>query len=146
MTTHERVVVPPVAAAVCQVRVAVARVLADAKRERRGEALARLHVDVDVEQLLAHLLVVPGLAQAEHVHAVGELLDLDVAKTPLIVEHEYGPARVQEKSLLAPILEGSISFTRKIDEAAAAMFALQNEVLPSQGIPVQGVGREAFRS
>jgi hypothetical protein len=26
------------------------------------------------------------------------------------------------------------------------MFALQNEVLPAQGIPVQGHGREAFRS
>jgi hypothetical protein len=50
------------------------------------------------------------------------------------------------KARLAPILEGSIAFTRKIDEAAGAMFALQNEVLAAQGIPVQGRGREAYRS
>ena len=82
----------------------------------------------------------------DHQLAARELLELDFAKTPLIVEHEYGPARVQNKNELAPILAGSIAFTRKIDEAAAAMFALQNEVLPAQGIPVQGRGREAYRS
>ena len=71
---------------------------------------------------------------------------MDFEQAPLIVEHEYGPARVQEKSKLAPILKGSIEFTRRIDEAAAAMYALQNEVLPAQGIPVQGVGRESYRS
>jgi len=82
----------------------------------------------------------------DHQLAARELLELDLEKAPLIVEHEYGPARVQDKDLLAPILKGSVEFTRKIDEAAAAMYALQNEVLPSQGIPVQGVGREAYRS
>ena len=82
----------------------------------------------------------------DHQLAARELLTLDLDQVPLIVEHEYGPARVQEKELLAPILKGSIEFTRKIDEAAAAMYALQNEVLPAQGIPVQGVGREAYRS
>ncbi len=82
----------------------------------------------------------------DHQLAARELLEIDFERAPLIVEHEYGPARVQDKDLLAPILKGSIEFTRKIDEAAAAMFALQNEVLPSQGIPVQGVGREAYRS
>lgn len=82
----------------------------------------------------------------DHQLAARELLDLDFASAPLIVEHEYGPARVQEKAKLAPILAGSIEFTRRIDEAAAAMFALQNEVLPAQGIPVQGVGRQAYRS
>ena len=60
--------------------------------------------------------------------------------------HEYGPARVQDREALAPILKGSIEFTRRIDQAAAAMFALQHEVLPAQGIPVQGVGRQAYRS
>ena len=82
----------------------------------------------------------------DHQLAARELLDFDAATTPLIVEHEYGPARVQERALLEPILAGSIAFTRHIDEAAAAMYALQNEVLPSQGIPVQGIGREAYRS
>jgi sugar phosphate isomerase/epimerase len=82
----------------------------------------------------------------DHQLAARELLDIDIKQTPLIVEHEYGPARVQDKDLLAPILKGSIEFTRKIDQAAAAMFALQNEVLPSQDIPVQGVGRQAYRS
>jgi hypothetical protein len=62
------------------------------------------------------------------------------------VEHEYPPARVQEKSLLQPILAGSIAFTRHIDQAAADMFALQHEVLAAQGIPIQGVGRQAYRS
>jgi sugar phosphate isomerase/epimerase len=82
----------------------------------------------------------------DHQLAARELLDLDIAATPLIVEHEYPAARVQDKELLKPILQGSMAFTRHIDEAAAAMYALQHEVLASQGIPVQGVGRQAYRS
>ncbi len=82
----------------------------------------------------------------DHQLAVRELLDLDPATTPLIVEHEYGPARTQDKDLLRPILTGSLAFTRHIDRAAASMFALQHQVLPSQNIPVQGWGRHAFRS
>jgi sugar phosphate isomerase/epimerase len=82
----------------------------------------------------------------DHQLAARELLPLDVANTHLVVEHEYGPARVQEKERLKPILQGSIAFTRHIDEAAAAMFALQHEVLKAQNIPIQGVGRQAYRS
>ena len=82
----------------------------------------------------------------DHQLAARELLDFDVANTPLIVEHEYPAARVQDKEALAPILKGSIAFTRYIDQAAAAMYSLQNEVLAAQGIPVQGIGREAYRS
>jgi sugar phosphate isomerase/epimerase len=82
----------------------------------------------------------------DHQLAARELLDLDVARTPLIVEHEYPPARVQDPEALLPILKGSIAFTRAIDRAAAAMYALQCEVLAAQGIPVQGRGREPYRS
>ncbi|HKQ90154.1 MAG TPA: TIM barrel protein [Blastocatellia bacterium] len=82
----------------------------------------------------------------DHQLAARELLKLDVANTYLIVEHEYPKARIQDKEKLKPILQGSIAFTRRIDEAAACMFALQNEVLASQDIPVQGVGRQAYRS
>jgi sugar phosphate isomerase/epimerase len=82
----------------------------------------------------------------DHQLAARELLALDVANTHLVVEHEYPPARVQDKQRLRPILEGSIAFTRKIDEAAACMYALQRQVLPAQDIPVQGRGREAYRS
>jgi len=82
----------------------------------------------------------------DHQLAARELLDFDVATTPLIVEHEYPAARVQDRDLLEPILKGSIAFTRHIDRAAAAMYSLQNEVLAAQGIPIQGVGREAYRS
>ena len=82
----------------------------------------------------------------DHQLAARELLDIDFATTPLIVEHEYPPARVQERELLQPILAGSISFTRHIDRAAADMYALQQEVLAAQDIPIQGVGRQAYRS
>jgi sugar phosphate isomerase/epimerase len=82
----------------------------------------------------------------DHQLAARELLALDVAATPLIVEHEYPPARIQDRARLKPILAGSIAFVRHIDEAAASMYALQHEVLAAQGIPVQGVGREAYRS
>ena len=82
----------------------------------------------------------------DHQLAARELLDIDPAETYLVVEHEYPPARIQDKDALAPILKGSIDFTRAIDEAAAAMYALQHEVMAAQGIPVQGVGREAYRS
>jgi sugar phosphate isomerase/epimerase len=82
----------------------------------------------------------------DHQLAARELLDMDFATTPLIVEHEYTPARVQDKELLAPILAGSVSFTRNIDRAAADMFALQHQVLAAQDIPIQGFGRQAYRS
>jgi hypothetical protein len=77
----------------------------------------------------------------EHQLAARELLKLDIAKTPLVIEHEYPSARIQDKDRLKPILMGSIAFARKIDEAAACMYALHHEVLPAQGIPVQGRGR-----
>ena len=82
----------------------------------------------------------------DHQLAARELLPLDPADTHLVVEHEYPLARVQERDKLKPILQGSIAFTRHIDEAAACMYALQHEVLKSQNIPVQGIGREAYRS
>jgi sugar phosphate isomerase/epimerase len=82
----------------------------------------------------------------DHQLAARELLQIDPAKTWLVVEHEYPRARIQDAALLAPILKGSLAFTRAIDAAAAAMYALQHEVLASQGIPVQGIGREAYRS
>jgi sugar phosphate isomerase/epimerase len=82
----------------------------------------------------------------DHQLAARELLALDVANTHLIVEHEYPPARIQDQARLKPILSGSIAFVRHIDQAAADMYALQHEVLRAQDIPIQGVGREAYRS
>jgi sugar phosphate isomerase/epimerase len=82
----------------------------------------------------------------DHQLAARELLELDVANTHLVVEHEFPPARIQDAERLKPILQGSLAFTRCIDQAAACMFALQHEVLAAQGIPAQGVGREPFRS
>ena len=69
----------------------------------------------------------------------------DPSKTHLVVEHEYPPARIQDKARLTPILQGSIAFVRHIDEAAASMYAL-HQALEAQGIPVQGVGRQAYRT
>ncbi len=82
----------------------------------------------------------------DHQLAARELLPLDPANTHLIVEHEYPRARIQDREKLMPILKGSIAFTRKIDQAAACMYALQREVLGAQKIPVQGIGRQAYRS
>ncbi len=82
----------------------------------------------------------------DHQLAARELLPLSPANTFLVVEHEYPPARVQDQAALAPILAGSLAFVRAIDQAAAAMYALQHEVLPAQGMPVQGIGREPYRS
>lgn len=82
----------------------------------------------------------------DHQLAARELLAIDPEKTYLVVEHEYPRARIQDRARLKPILAGSLAFTRAIDEAAAAMYALQHEVLGSQGMPAQGFGREAYRS
>jgi len=82
----------------------------------------------------------------DHQLAARELLELDILRTPLIVEHEYPPARIQDRDRLAPILKGSVAFVRNIDRAAASMYALQHEVLAAQGIPVQGIGRQPYRS
>jgi hypothetical protein len=53
---------------------------------------------------------------------------------------------MQDRRRLAPILAGSLAFVSAIDEAAAAMYSLQHDVLGSQGIAVQGFGRQPFRS
>ena len=82
----------------------------------------------------------------DHQLAARELLALDVANTHLVVEHEYPAARIQDRERLKPILQGSLAFVRYIDEAAASMYALQHEVLAAEGIPVQGIGREPYRS
>jgi sugar phosphate isomerase/epimerase len=82
----------------------------------------------------------------DHQLAARELLPLDVAGTDLIVEHEYPPARVQDRERLKPIMQGSIAFVRHIDRAAACMYALQHELLPAQGIAAQGIGRQAYRT
>jgi sugar phosphate isomerase/epimerase len=82
----------------------------------------------------------------DHQLAARELLELDVANTHLVVEHEFQPARIQDRDRVAPILAASIAFTRSIDQAAACMYALQHEVLGAQEIAPQGRGREAFRS
>jgi sugar phosphate isomerase/epimerase len=82
----------------------------------------------------------------DHQLAARELLTLDVANTHLVVEHEFPKARTQDRERVTPILQGSIAFVRRIDEAAACMFALQHEVLAAQGIPAQGIGREPYRS
>ena len=82
----------------------------------------------------------------DHQLAAHELLTLDVANTSLVVEHEYPPARVQDRERLKPILQGSIAFVRRIDQAAASMYALQHEVLAAQDIAIQGIGRQAYRS
>ncbi len=82
----------------------------------------------------------------DHQLAARELLPLDIANTYVIVEHEYPAARIQDREKLKPILQGSLAFVRHIDQAAAAMHALQHEVLAAQSIPIQGVGRQAFRS
>ncbi len=80
----------------------------------------------------------------DHQLAARELLPLDVANTHLVVEHEYPAARIQDREKLKPILQGSLAFVKRIDEAAACMYALQHEVLAAQGIPVQGIGRQAI--
>lgn len=82
----------------------------------------------------------------DHQLAARELLSIDPAETWLVVEHEYPPARVDDREKLGPILKGSMAFIKAIDEAAAAMYALQHEVLAGQGIPVQGFGRQPYRS
>ncbi len=82
----------------------------------------------------------------DHQLAARELLDIDIANTYLVVEHEYPAARIQDKAKLGPLLQGSVDFCRAIDEAAAAMYAIQHKLLPELNIPVQGVGREAYRS
>jgi sugar phosphate isomerase/epimerase len=82
----------------------------------------------------------------DHQLAARELLELNPERTFLVIEHEYPPARIQDRTLLGPILSGSLAFARAIDEAAAAMYALQHEVLPSRGMAAQGFGRQAYRS
>jgi len=51
------------------------------------------------------------------------------------LKHEYPKARVQDKLKLATILAGSLSFTRAIDEAAAAMYACSTKCWRHKAYP-----------
>ena len=82
----------------------------------------------------------------DHQLAAREVLGIDAANTVLVLEHEYPKARLQDRTRLAPILAGSLAFIAAIDQAAAAMYSLQHDVLASLNIPVQGRGREPYRS
>jgi len=82
----------------------------------------------------------------DHQLAAREVLGIDAANTVLVLEHEYPRARLQDRAQLAPILAGSLAFIAAIDQAAAAMYSLQHDVLASLHIPVQGYGREPYRS
>jgi sugar phosphate isomerase/epimerase len=82
----------------------------------------------------------------DHQLAAREVLGIDAANTVLVLEHEYPKARLQDRAQLAPILAGSLAFVAAIDQAAAAMYSLQHDVLASLDIPVQGYGREPYRS
>jgi sugar phosphate isomerase/epimerase len=81
----------------------------------------------------------------DHQLALRECLDVDLAAMPLIVEHEFPPARIQDAAALRPVLAGSLQFVRAIDTAAASMYELQQVVLPGLGIQPQGFGRTAYR-
>ena len=55
-------------------------------------------------------------------------------------------ARIQDKERLAADPEGLDRLRPQDRRGRGCMYALQHEVLPAQGIPVQGVGRQAYRS
>lgn len=68
-----------------------------------------------------------------------ELRDMiDMSEVPLVIEHEFSPARFRDPDKLAPILAASIDFVRHIDAAAEAMWQLHNGLLPKARIRVQG--------
>ena len=94
----------------------------------------------------ARLPAEPQVDWLDHQLAARELLALDVANTPLVVEHEFPKARLQDRDASEADPAGSIAFVRRIDERRRACMRLQHEVLPAQGIPIQGVGRQAYRS
>ncbi len=82
----------------------------------------------------------------DHQLAARELLSINPAKTVLVLEHEYPKGRFQDRARMGPLLAGSLAYVRAIDQAAAAMYSLQHDVLGSLGIPVQGFGRQAYRT
>ncbi len=81
----------------------------------------------------------------DHQLAARELLQLDVENTHLVVEHEYPKARIQDKARRQADPAGIDRLRAPHRRGRRRMFAL-HEVLAAQGIPVQGVGREAYRS
>ena len=76
----------------------------------------------------------------DHQLAARELLQLDVAKTPLVVEHEYPKARIQDRERLTPILQGSIAFVRRIDQAAASCTRCSTRSCPRRTFPSRAPG------
>lgn len=80
----------------------------------------------------------------DHQYAAREILKLG-KDTDFTVEHEFGPARIQDKERLTPILQGAISFMTNMDKVAADRYAM-HQVLSAQGIKPQGVGIQPYRA
>ncbi len=119
---------------------------------KNGKSLAKTAGNAWLKQVAIATHELPGTARhdplgylqnttvdwIDHQLAARELLDLKVATTDLVIEHEYPPARIQDSEKLLPILQGSVAYVRAIDQAAGAMYALQHQVMKSQKIPIQG--------
>src|SRR5207244_5239123 len=69
----------------------------------------------------------------DHQLAARELLDLKIEETHLVVEHEYPPARIQDRNRLLPVLKRSIAFDQAIDRAAECMYAVPRAALACYG-------------
>lgn len=81
----------------------------------------------------------------DHQLAARELPQLDVARTPPVVEHEYPKARIQDRERLKPILQGSIAFAAWTKRRPVCMPS-STRCSPPRAFPIQGVGREPYRT
>ena len=82
----------------------------------------------------------------DHQLAARELLDFDPPTTPLIVEHEYGAARVQDADCSNRSSPARWRSRATSTRRPRRCTRCRHEVMAAQGIPVQGVGRQAYRS
>ena len=82
----------------------------------------------------------------DHQLAARELLELDVANTHLVVEHEYPPARIQDKDRLKPILAGLDRLHPQDRRGRGLHVRAAARGAGGPGDPGAGIGRQAYRS
>ena len=79
----------------------------------------------------------------DHQYAARDILGLNPEETTFILEHEWGPGRVQDEKQIEEMLSLSVDYIRGIDQAADAMFRSKSWC-QSRGLPLPGTPNPAY--
>jgi sugar phosphate isomerase/epimerase len=80
----------------------------------------------------------------DHQYAARDVLGLNPEETTFILEHEWGPGRVQDPEQIEEMLALSVAYIRGIDQAADALYR-SKAWCQSRGLPLPGTPNPAYK-